>query len=106
VINGHKELEDKLMKHYKFDMFHYLFRLSIKQFNFQSRIHLNAFERYYIIYTPIKADIEKIFGITLEKIYLIGLSLTGYFLGSFKVKRDNLEATLDGIFNDDINSFL
>lgn len=107
AINQNKLIEDSLFKFYKFDILNYLIRLGIKQFPYQTRIHHTAFPRFYILYQPLRDEIAEHFkGLSLEKLYLIGMTLTGYFLIHPKLNLNNLSSEIKDFSIDEIHIFL
>lgn len=107
AINQNKLIEDSLFKFYKFDILNYLIRLGIKQFPYQTRIHHTAFPRFYILYQPLRDEIAEHFkGLSLEKLYLIGMTLTGYFLTHPRLNLENLSSEIKDFSINEIHIFL
>lgn len=106
VINLEKSFENELIKIYKPDINQYLVQMSIRQFPYEGRIHIDAFVRYFVLYQCIKEDIQKIYGLSLEKIYRIGMVLVWNYYYKHKLPIQNYKLDMDRITREDIDRFI
>ncbi len=106
IINLEKSFENQLIKIYKPEINQYLIQIAIKQFPYEERIHIDAFVRYFVLYQCISEDIEKIYGLSLEKIYRIGIVLVWNYYYKHKLSIQDYKLNMDGITRDDIDKFI
>lgn len=110
TMNFIKALADKSTEMEGVEINSAFWRIAQMQFPIQVINFLDIVSRYYKLYSDKKLRelLEKHFNkkYRFEKILIVGLSLTGYFLSKYSFKTDSIETTIKDLEQEDLELFL
>lgn len=110
TINYIKALTDKSAEDEAADLNSSIWRLQHQQFPLQVYNSLDIISRYYKLYSnkELRSLLEKHFGgkYRFERILIIGLSLTGYFLSKYSFKTISIQEKIEDLEQEDFDLFL